>query len=70
MKTLISNLLNSKSLTFDINKIALTYTEGDTYYGISYNYMGTGLHIPVDQVNAIGYRCLVMAAKTILLNLL
>lgn len=51
MKTLISNLLNSKSLTFDINKIALTYTEGDTYYGISYNYMGTGLHIPVDQVN-------------------
>ena len=51
MIELITNLLKTKNLIFDINKIALTLTEGDNYYGISYNYMGTGLHIPLEQID-------------------
>lgn len=51
MIDIISNKLADIGLKFNLDKIALTFTEGDNYYGISYNYMGTGIHIPIDQVN-------------------
>lgn len=51
MIELIKNKLASVGLTYNPEKVALTYTEGDNYYGISYNYMGTKLHIPKEDVN-------------------
>lgn len=51
MVELIKEKLKSKNLKFDKEKIALTFTEGDDYYGISYNYMGTNIHIPKEDVD-------------------
>ena len=51
MVNLINNYLKKIGLKFISDKIALTFEEGDDYYGISYNYMGTGIHIPKEQID-------------------
>jgi hypothetical protein len=51
MVKLIEEKLKSKNLKFDKEKVALTFEEGDDYYGISYNYMGTGIYIPTKDVD-------------------
>jgi hypothetical protein len=51
MIDLVKEKLKSKNLKFDKEKVALTFEEGDDYYGISYNYMGTGIHIPLNKVD-------------------
>ena len=51
MIDLIKEKLKSKNLKFDKEKVALTFEEGDDYYGVTYNYMGTGIHIPLNEIN-------------------
>jgi len=51
MIDLIKEKLKSKNLKFDKEKVALTFEEGDDYYGVTYNYMGTGIHIPSNEID-------------------
>lgn len=51
MIDLINDYLKKDGLKFSPDKVALTFEEGDDYYGISYNYMGTGIHIPKEQID-------------------
>jgi len=50
MKELIKEKLGNK-YPFVLDKIALHKETGDDYYSIIYNYMGTGIHIPVKLVD-------------------
>ena len=36
---------------FNKDKITLHITEGENYYSICYNSMGTGIHIPKEEVD-------------------
>lgn len=37
--------------TIDISKLKLHKDNLDDYYSVMYNYMGTGIHIPKDEVD-------------------
>lgn len=50
MKELIKEKLGNEH-PFVLDKIALHRVEGDDYYSIIYNYMGTGIHIPASDVD-------------------
>ena len=51
IKEKLKEKLSSLKLKFNKEKVALHLVEGDDYYGVCYNYMGTGIHIPVEEVN-------------------
>ena len=51
---LIKTLLNEKSdyyKNLDNEHIAIERTNKEPYYSVCVNYMGTGIHIPVDDID-------------------
>lgn len=39
----------------DIDKVKLSKINVDNYYGVIYNFMGTGIHIPENEVDELEY---------------
>lgn len=39
----------------DVAKISLNKDSIDNYYSVIYNYMGTGIHIPEEEVNELEF---------------
>lgn len=52
----LKNELKNKGFKFIPNKIALHIIEGENYYSVCYDYMGTGIHLPINEVDEDEFR--------------